>query len=262
MLHDQTAPSYRFQQLQQQFAAHIRSPERQPIPDGIEARRMAIYEELFFNNVEGILASGFPVIRTLYSEEKWHQLVRDFFHLHPCKSPYFSQIPYEFVQYLMNERDQSSDDPPFLLELAHYEWVELELSIDPASPQWDEYGMVDETLHHIAVLSPLVRVLSYHYPVQMISAENAPVEAPPQPTYLLLYRDRNHEIHFMESNPLVNRLVEWVGEGRGAVRVLLIQLAEEFGLPADEGWLMHGKQLLDELAVRGVILGYQTSGEE
>ena len=41
-----------FQETQYQFAAYIRDPEHQPIPDQLESRRMAIYRDLFFNNIE------------------------------------------------------------------------------------------------------------------------------------------------------------------------------------------------------------------
>ena len=33
------------------------------------------------------------------------------------------------IKYLEQERNPHFDDPPFMLELAHYEWVELALSL-------------------------------------------------------------------------------------------------------------------------------------
>ena len=54
--------------LQRAFAAHVRDPEHAPAPPGIEARRMAIYTDLFFNNVESLITANFPVIRTLYDD--------------------------------------------------------------------------------------------------------------------------------------------------------------------------------------------------
>jgi len=33
---------------QRAFAAHIRDPQGIPVPEGIEARRMKIYSDLFF----------------------------------------------------------------------------------------------------------------------------------------------------------------------------------------------------------------------
>ena len=45
-----------FKQKLYAFAGHIRDPDNVPPPEGIEERRMAVYRELFFNNVKGFLA--------------------------------------------------------------------------------------------------------------------------------------------------------------------------------------------------------------
>ena len=58
VLHD---PALRAQQ--DALAAHIRDPENVAAPAGVEERRLKIYRELFFNNVEGLLAGNFPVLR-------------------------------------------------------------------------------------------------------------------------------------------------------------------------------------------------------
>ena len=59
-----------FQKLQYAFAAHIRDPEHRAAPAGIEDRRMGIYRELFYNNIEDFLATAFPVIRALTADER------------------------------------------------------------------------------------------------------------------------------------------------------------------------------------------------
>lgn len=69
----------RFQQAQYQFAAHLRDPEANPAPADIEDRRMQIYRELFYNNIEDFLANAFPVLRKISSDEIWHARVRDFY---------------------------------------------------------------------------------------------------------------------------------------------------------------------------------------
>ena len=51
------------------FAARIRQPESQALLPGITAERMAVYEGLFFNNIESFLSSGFPVLRRLFDDE-------------------------------------------------------------------------------------------------------------------------------------------------------------------------------------------------
>ena len=88
-----------FQQTQIEFAAHIRSPESNPAPQGIEDRRMDIYRNLFFNNIQTFIANGFPILKSITDPEQWTAMVRDFVHHHQSQSPYFLQIGSEFFDY-------------------------------------------------------------------------------------------------------------------------------------------------------------------
>ena len=67
---------------QDAFSAHIRDPDRNPPPAGIDPRRMQVYRELFFNNVSRLLAGNFPVIRKTLADEAWAALVRRFLARH------------------------------------------------------------------------------------------------------------------------------------------------------------------------------------
>ncbi|HEX2138849.1 MAG TPA: DNA-binding domain-containing protein, partial [Woeseiaceae bacterium] len=60
-----------FQQKQRAFAAHIRDPDHCSPPAGVEDRRMAIYRELFFNNLDNLLGKSFPVLRAILGDEEW-----------------------------------------------------------------------------------------------------------------------------------------------------------------------------------------------
>ena len=88
--------------IQRAFAAHIREPDLHAAPAGIEDRRMKIYRELFYNNIEGFISSAFPVLRKLYSDTDWHAMVRDFVHRHQSQTPYFLVISEEVLAYLEN----------------------------------------------------------------------------------------------------------------------------------------------------------------
>ena len=63
-------------QQQRDFAARIRQPEAQPLLSGITSERMAIYEELFFNNVASLVGGAFPVLRCILGAERWQRLLR------------------------------------------------------------------------------------------------------------------------------------------------------------------------------------------
>jgi hypothetical protein len=114
-----------FQKKQLAFAAHIRDPQNQLAPSGIEDRRMAIYRELFFNNLHKLISSTFPVLKKLHSNERWRALIREFMVRHNAQTPYFLDIPREFLAFLENEHVADAEDFPFLCELAHYERAEL-----------------------------------------------------------------------------------------------------------------------------------------
>lgn len=198
----------RFQDIQRQFTEHLRNPHKTPAIPELEDRRLKIYRELFFNNIVNFLDSGFPVLRSLYSQDDWLTLARAFFSDHACRSPYFVDISKEFVEYLSSDYDLLATDPPFIQELAHYEWLELAVSIRVHEGQiipWDGKEMADAV-----VFSELAELLSYQYPVHQISPEFQP-STPSEPlTYLVVNRDDKDEVQFTEINAVTAHLLHTV----------------------------------------------------
>lgn len=194
-----------FQDYQAQFSAYIRNPKKISLPENVKPERMAMYRELFFNNIDGFLTANFPILHKLFSPQDWTNLVQDFFENHVCTTPHFSEIPEEFLAYLQNERQHSSDFP-FLFELAHYEWVEMALSISHA--QFEK--MPPENLKTAKLkLSPLACVLAYQFPVQKICVAFIPIESS-QPTFLTVYRNENDAVQFLEITPLTFQLLQLI----------------------------------------------------
>ncbi len=214
------------------FAARIRQPESQALLPGITAERMAVYEGLFFNNIESFLSSGFPVLRRLFDDARWQRLVRSFIAGHRCATPYFLEIGAEFVGWLQHGFVAEADDPPFLIELAHYERVELEL--DVAEAELPAQGW-----------SPLAWPLAYAWPVQRLSAEYRPQQAPAEPTCLLAWRDRSDKVRFQQLSPFAYHLALRLQAGEASAPALLA-LADASGLAADEPYFTHAQALLDD----------------
>jgi hypothetical protein len=186
-----------FKAKQAEFSNYIRDPAAFPCPEDVKPERMQMYRSLFFNNVESFLSSNFPVLRKILDDRQWQQLAQGFFANHPSTSPYFSEIPEEFIAYLQNERKTNADDYPFILELAHYEWVEMALSIaqeEPAETNALQPGNLQQTLS----LSPLAWILAYQFPVHKVSPDYLLLQAPEQPSYLAVYRDYDDQVNFIE----------------------------------------------------------------
>lgn len=201
-----------FQQLQLQFTAHIRHPQRytyQPANESpIENRRLKVYEELFFNNIQDFFRQIFPVCKSILGEPRWALLIREYMFKHQAQTPLFHQLGEEFLAFLQNEFVPLEEDPKFLLELAHYEWVELALSVLEESG-FEKDSQLSIDLDSPYKVSPLAWLLAYEWPVHQLSKENQIKQKPKLATTLLVYREssENESIVFMELSPL---LYQWL----------------------------------------------------
>jgi hypothetical protein len=244
---------------QDALAAYIRDPERAPPPAGVEARRLKIYRDLFFNNIEGLLGGNFPVIMRVYGE-RWPALVRDFYRDHGARTPLFTEVAREFLRYL----EESGDREPWLAELAHYEWIELALQISEARVDdivhdpLDAPGTDVDTalLAGAPVLSPLAWPLAYAWPVQRIGPDFQPTALPPQPTLLLLHREADGRVRFHAPSALAWRLLQRLDEAPGTSgRDQLAALAGEARCACDDAFLAQGVAMLRQWHRQGIVSG-------
>jgi hypothetical protein len=252
-----------FIDTQYKFAAHLRNPTENPIPNDIEPRRMKIYSDLVYNNIESFVSSSFPVLRKLYNDESWHNLVRGFVSNHISHSPYFLEISQEFLSYLQQEYQPLETDPPFLLELAHYEWVELALDVSEASFLNDQALAKNITGHYFLndypVVSPLSWSLSYEYPVHKIGPDFQPNEPPGAITFLVVYRNRAEQVKFLEINQVTARLLQLLEENSEADKLrgedALNQIADELQMIDSTAIVQHGATLLQQLFDLDIVVG-------
>lgn len=245
-----------FQKVQYAFAAHLRDPKNVPRPGDVEDRRMEIYRDLFYNNIQGFIENGFPVLRKLYEHEAWHRMVRDFYIRHQSHTPFFSEIAQEFLKYLQDEHEPQPEDPAFLLELAHYEWVELALSISDQDPDFSKIEREGDLVEGVPVLSPLAWLLSYQYPVHRIGPDFRPDAPDANPTQIVVYRTLSHKVKFMLVNPVTARLIALIVEKPGSIgRELLAQIAQELNHPNPDVVIRGGAQTLAELRTSEILLG-------
>ena len=249
-----------FQEKQYAFAAHIRDPEHVPAPEGVEDRRMAIYRELFFNNLRSLLSSTFPVLKKLHSDEKWRRMVRQFMQKHESHTPYFLRLPEEFLNFLRDEYETQDDDYAFLLELAHYEYIELALSISTDANDMTGVDPDGDLLNGVPVKSVLTWVYAYEYPVHRISAEYLPDSPLEQPVNLAVYRRANDEVGFLELNPMSANLLHLVEDNSAADsgEVLLRKLAADTNYADVDAFVEHGATALEEMRGLEILTGTRT----
>ena len=249
-----------FKSTQFEFAAHIRNPDINAAPNGIEDRRMGIYRELFFNNIEGFLSSSFPVLRSLYNEEQWLELARSFYALHRCQTPYFLEISREFIDYLQSEHEMRDCDLPFMFELAHYEWAELALHVSEQEVDLTDVDAEGDLLEGHPVMSPLAWLLTYQYPVHRISEEFQPDKPSAEPGCIIVYRDGDDDVQFSEVNVITAKLLQLIDNNQSInSRTALEMIAKELPNLTQEAVIAGGRDILEGLRDKGIILGIQKS---
>lgn len=240
-----------FQQTQLAFSKHLRAPEQYPAPMDIEDRRMGIYRDLIYNNIESFIAGAFPVLRSLMADDHWHSMVRDFIAKHYCQTPYFLEISQEFLQYVMQERGSVAGDPVFMLELAHYEWVELALDIAEANIPMPS-PIPENIVASRPQVSPLVVCLEYQYPVHKIAPSYQPLA--PEPTQLIVYRNREDEVKFMAANAITLRLLFLLQDPHcHNLEAALTQISQELMHANPQQLVNDGVVLMKELVQLSII---------
>jgi len=217
---------------------------------------MAIYRRLLYRNIAGFMASCYPVLRRILSDDQWHELIRDYFMHHKARTPLFPKMPSEFLHYLEKERTPREGDYPFMYELAHYEWMEMAVGMDGREIDMNGIDREGNLLDRVPVLSPLAWPLAYRYPVHRISPEFLPSEPPDQQTYIIVYRDRDDKVGFLELNPVSAKLIEYISTDSGrSGRDLLLAIAEEICHPNPDVVISGGLEILNSMRSKDIILG-------
>lgn len=237
------------------FTRHIRDPENTNPPEGISQRGMAVYNEIVFNNLESSVSACFPVLKKMLGEPVWLQLVREFFIHQPCKTPIFREIPETFLAYI----NRVSGLPPYVQNLAHYEWVELYLAYADVIIDWACIDADNDLLDAPLAFVPAIALLSYDYPVHQISPEIIPQFPLENPVSLLVYRDAEDVVKFIELNQMTAALIEDLQDGQLTPRQALIGIASVMEFDDLDAVVDFGLEVLQDLKSQGAILGTLTT---
>nr|WP_218953841.1 putative DNA-binding domain-containing protein [Pseudomonas sp. SbOxS1] len=233
---------------------YLRDPERYAPPAEMDPARAQVYRDLVFANLSSLISGTFPVLVKILGDEQWRQLVRIFLRDYRAHTPKFGEIAEEFVDFLASEPLALATGkwPPFMVELAHYEWVEMALQQSEAEPLplGDADGLLDRPLR----VSPLAWPLAYAWPVQLVGPNYQPDTPPDQPTLLLVRRALDFSVKFSELSPLAFRLLQRIEAFPGQTGLAQLQgLAAEAGMTESVAFMDSGLGLLQQMKEEGVV---------
>jgi len=239
---------------QSTLGRYLRDPDHSPPPTGMDVARAEVYRDLIFANLSSLLSGTFPVLIRILGNERWRTLVRLFLRDYRARTPKFGEIAQEFVGFLADEPQalREGNWPAFMVELAHYEWVEMALQQSDAEPL--PASNAGELLDRPLRVSPLAWPLAYAWPVQQVGPDYQPEAPPVQPTLLLVRRSADWRVNFSELSPLAWRLLQRIDEfPQLAGRAQLDGLALEAGAAASVQFRAGGLVLLQQMHSEGVI---------
>lgn len=241
-----------FQQYQLVFTAHIRDPKAHSKPSGVVDQRMAVYRHAIFNNFFNIVSACFPVCQQVLGVRAWKKLLRRYVAGYAAQTPIFREVPETFIAFI----NTLEDLPAYIKALAHYEWVELQVSHLPVVDT--QLSAHPNILDEYPQFAPH-QLLAYDYPVHQISRRHVPKQI--SPTYLLVYRDRAFDVRFIALNPVTFQLLTILEAQACTGRQAITALANTLGQDPQR-LIAFGEEILLDLCQQQALIGTSVSARQ
>lgn len=211
-----------FQRMQQDFTQLVRG-KIAPLPLGASPEKMALYNMLALNNIRDVIGPCFPMLTAILPKALWSELLEKFLANHHATTPLFHQVAKEFVSFL---KQIYLPEYPFIQDLAHYEWTELDVEIaeenkDSAKPV-KSVTLLDTAWQ----IKSAARLLHYPYDVENIGLDYQPQK--PIDTFLIVYRDSMEKIQFIKLNQLSYSVLLIMQREKLSARQVIQQIASFF----------------------------------
>lgn len=225
--------------FQAALAEAIRNPE-QPIPNQIDSKRLTIYRRLIRNNLRQFIDRCFSESLTFLETEHWEALQQKFLAEAYPESPYFNDIPIQFLQYLQTHH-AALNLPESILALMDFEATQLQAEIEQTEHSVHEW-------HEQTPLTWSKSAFLKQYNYDFLSSDFA--EIVNQPDYILVWRNREDEVCYQQLNKEEWTLLHYFTEHTESLSELVSQLAQ-LGIPINREWLF---QLIDTWVQANVLI--------
>lgn len=213
------------------------------------------YRELVYNVIFDTLENAYPIAFQFIGEEKWHELVHDFFSNHKAQSPQVWKLPFEFYEYLIKNNYPEKLNLFFLKDLLYFEWLEIELynMEDLPVPKFKAEG---DRLDDIIIVNPETKIIQFEYPVHLTKPKN--LIANKGTYFLLAYRDlETGVVEFVNLSAWYALLVEQLLKAEFTLREILEETSALFPDSTQEELSTYTIRFLQDMQQKQFVLGFK-----
>lgn len=239
---------------QSRLAGYCRTGVLQPI-DGLTPNRVHNYRRLVYNVVDDTLRTAYPLTLDLLEEDEWNELVNSFFTNHSCQSASVWQMPKEFIEYVVVHSQSLIEKYPMLIELLHFEWIEIELYMmeDKIIPSFTKSVDLE---NNVVVFNPEHIIAQYSYPFHHKNP-NEINEVDKGNYFILIFRDlESGEVKFVNISYLFAWLIQTIADTNKSLKEVCQQASSEFNIEYDL-LIEKSKELFNQLYSQKYILGFK-----
>jgi hypothetical protein len=218
--------------------------------------RLPLYRRLIRNNLEGVTFKMMPRTRArlnALANGAFDASFTAFLDEEAPRTHYLRDVPAEFLAWVTPRWKARADLPRYAADLAAHELVEFAIAAAHVPPE--PPPLAEVTLDRALVFAEAVRLMRYDFAVHALAAEADDTREPEaRRTTLLVYRDAEHAVRFLDLSPLAASIVERLlaGETLGAA---LPPACAEHKAAVSEAVLTDVARILADLGERGVLLG-------
>jgi hypothetical protein len=216
--------------------------------------RFWLYRRLVRANMFDIIGRMMPTAKermNLLAAQAFDETITQFLADVAPRTHHFRDVPIEFFEWAKPRWTKDSRIPAYLVDLAAYELLEFAVGVGRFADEVPAVGEI--AVDRALVFSSTVQLCPLAHPVHALPDDmHAPVA--PRDVTLLVYRDAEHMVRFLELSPLVGTLAERLLGGVALGEALQASCAAH-AQPLGQELLGDVAKLLADWGERGILLG-------
>jgi hypothetical protein len=224
---------------------------------GANPERWKVYRRMVRLRFAESIEHAFERLLAVVGADCFRAIIWQFLAEAPPRSHYLRDVPGEFLRFFEENRNALMRTyvlPGYALDLARYEWAELETAYSFEETGAAEVGPLD--MHRVAVLSPALCLIDLAYPVHRMGTDGHDDAMQPAPFSLCLYRDaKTHDVAVLELTPVTGAMLNLMECRNMPLTEVVRNAAQRVGVTVDVAFVEALSTLLADLIERGVLLG-------